>query len=425
MSWRFEHSMAALKHRNFRLFVPGQFISLLGFWMQNVGQSWLVYRLTHSTAYLGVVTFAQQIPIMLLAIPAGAFVDRTNRHRLVITTQTLALIQAAILTVLTYLGQITISQILILGTLIGIISSFDMPGRQAFLVQMVNREDLTNAIALNSSMFNAARMIGPAIAGFVVAKWGEGFCFLMNAVTYVAVLIALLMMRVPKPETTAKRQSLANDLSAGFRYVRETKAVRAMLQLLGAFGIFGYSFSVLMPVFADQIFGRGAAGLGWLMAATGLGALGGAIMLAGRKGITGISKLIVVGAFGFSACLIVFSFLTHFWIAFCFLILTGFFMMTMVASTNTAIQSLISDTYRGRVMSFFTMTIIGLAPIGSLICGYVAKWVGPQVTVFGSGIFCLGAACWFYRILPSIKHGARQLLTAQKLDERTEVSITS
>ena len=423
--WRFEHSITALKHRNFRLFVPGQFISLLGFWMQNVGQSWLVYRLTHSTTYLGAVAFAQQIPIMLLAVPAGAFVDRTNRHRLVIATQTLALIQAAILTVLTYMGYITIAQVLILGTLIGVISAFDMPARQAFLVQMVNREDLMNAIALNSSMFNAARMIGPAVAGFVVAKWGEGFCFLMNAVTYVAVLIALLMMRVPKPIVTPNRQGLRDDLVAGFRYIQQTKSVRTMLQLLGAFGIFGYSFSVLMPVFADQIFGRGAAGLGWLMAATGLGALCGAVMLAGRKGIKGISKLIMFGSFGFSVCLIVFSFLTHFWVAFGFLILTGFFMMTMVASTNTAIQSIISDEYRGRVMSFFTMTIIGLAPIGSLICGYVAKWLGPQITVFGSGVFCLGAAYWFYRTLPSIKSEARQLLTTQKLDERAEATVTS
>src|SRR6185295_6305986 len=208
MAWQLQNSIAAFKHRNFRLFVPGQFISLLGFWMQNVGQSWLVYRLTHSTAYLGALAFAQQIPILVLAIPAGGFVDRTNRHRLVIATQTLALIQASILTALTYLGHITVAQIMILGTLIGVISAFDMPARQTFLVQMVNRTDLSNAIALNSSMFNAARMIGPALAGFAVAKWGEGFCFLMNAISYIAVLIALLLMRVPKTEPNINRQSL-------------------------------------------------------------------------------------------------------------------------------------------------------------------------------------------------------------------------
>jgi MFS family permease len=424
MSWQLNNSVAALKHRNFRLFVPGQFISLLGFWMQYVGQSWLVYRLTHSSVYLGAVAFAQQIPILLLAVPAGAFVDRTNRHRLVIATQTFALIQASILTILTYLGYITIAQILILGTLLGVISSFDMPGRQSFLVQMVNQDDLMNAIAINSSMFNAARMIGPAIAGFVVAKWGEGFCFLMNAVTYVAVLIALLMMRVPKSEVVVARQTLTRDLVAGFRYIQQAKEVRGMLQLLGAFGIFGFSFYVLMPVFADQIFRRGAAGLGWLMGGIGLGALGGALLLAGRKGIAGINKLIVMGAFGFSICLTIFSFLTNFWVAFSFLTLTGFFMMTMVASTNTAIQTMISDAYRGRVMSFFTMTIIGLAPIGSLICGYVAKWIGPQLTVFGSGLFCIGAAYWFYTETRHSAGSNAHMIPATAADKTTSAPLT-
>jgi len=395
------------------LFVPGQFISLLGFWMQTVGQSWLVYRLTHSTTYLGALAFAQQVPILVLAIPAGGFVDRTNRHRLVIVTQTLALIQASILTVLTYLGHISIVQIMILGILIGVISAFDMPARQTFLLQMVNKEDLMNAIALNSSMFNAARMIGPAIAGFVVAKWGESFCFLANAVSYVAVLIALLLMRVPQTELQDNRQSLSRDLAAGFRYVQETKPVRVMLQLLGAFGIAGFSFSVLMPAFADRIFGRGAAGLGWLMASVGFGAFCGAIFLAGRKGLKGISKMISTGAFGFSICLITFSFITQFWLALFVLCLAGFFMMTMVASTNTAIQSIISDAFRGRVMSFFTMTIIGMAPIGSFVSGYIANWLGPQRTVFGMALFCLSAAYWFYRTLPSIIPDTRKMYASQ------------
>jgi MFS family permease len=314
---------------------------------------------------------------------------------------------------LTYFGHIDVAQIMILGTLIGVISAFDMPARQSFLVQMVNKEDLMNAIALNSSMFNAARMIGPAIAGFVVAKWGEGFCFLINAISYVAVLIALLVMRVPKTEVTANRQSLSRDLIAGFRYIKQTKPVRVMLQLLGAFGIAGFSFSVLMPVFADQIFQRGAAGLGWLMTAVGFGALCGAVLLAGRKGIKGISKSISTGAFGFSISLMLFSFTTHFWLAFVLLCFTGFFMMTTVASTNTAIQSIIADSFRGRVMSFFTMTIIGMAPIGSLISGYIAKWLGPQPTVFVSGLFCLCAAHWFYRTLPSILADARKMYVTE------------
>jgi MFS family permease len=409
MSWELRNSFTALRHRNFRLFIPGQFISLLGFWMQNVGLSWLVYRLTHSTSLLGAVAFSQQIPILLLALPAGGFVDRSNRHRVVIVTQTLALVQAALLATLTFMGNINVPQILILGMLIGVISAFDMPARQSFLIQMVNRDDLMNAIALNSSMFNAARMVGPAIAGFIVAKWGEAFCFLFNAVSYVAVLISLLLMRVPHTPVTSK-QTLTNDILDGFRYVKKTTPVRIMLQLLGSFGIAGFSFSVLLPVFADQIFLRGAAGLGWLMTAVGLGALSGALFLAGRKGITGISKLILLGAFGFSTALMIFSFMTVFWMAFLLLCVTGFFMMTLVASSNTAIQSMISDTYRGRVMSFFTTMVIGTAPIGSLVAGYVATFLGPQLTVFVFAMFCLGASYWFYRSLPAARAGARDLL---------------
>ena len=409
MAWQLRNSISALKHRNFRLFVPGQFISLLGFWMQNVGLSWLVYRLTHSTTYLGAVAFSQQLPILLLSLPAGGLVDRSNRHRVVIITQTLALLQATVLTILTYTGEITVAQIMILGIVIGVISAFDLPARQSFLIQMVNKEDLMNAIALNSSMFNAARMVGPAIAGFIVAEWGEGLCFLMNAISYVAVLIALLMMRVPHSEIP-KKQTLRRDLMEGFQYVKRTLPVRVLLLLMGSFGITGFSFAVLLPAFADQIFLRGATGLGWLMTALGLGALCGALFLAGRKGITGISTLISTGAFGFAASLMLFSFLTIFWLAFAVLALAGFFMMMMVASTNTAIQWLIADSFRGRVMSFFTTMLIGTAPIGSLTAGYAAKFLGPQTMVFVSGLICLTAAYWFYRSLPELRSEGRKLL---------------
>ena len=389
--------------------MPGQFISLLGFWMQNVGLSWLVYRLTHSSVHLGAVAFSQQIPILLLGLPAGGFVDRSNRHRLIIVTQSLALVQATVLALMTYTGNITVAQILILGTVIGIISAFDMPARQSFLIQMVNKEDLMNAIALNSSMFNAARMIGPAVAGFIVAQWGEALCFLLNGVSYVAVLVSLLLMRVP-PSEIVRKQSFKNDLVEGFRYVRNTAPIRITLLLLGCFGIAGFPFSVLLPVFADQIFLRGAAGLGWLMTAVGLGALSGALFLVGRKGITGISKHITRGAFGFSIFLMLFSFVTHFWLAFVLLCFAGFFMMVMVASSNTAIQSMISDAFRGRVMSFFTTMLIGTAPIGSLIAGWVARAIGPQLTVFLCASICLAGAMWFYKLLPGVKAEARRML---------------
>jgi MFS family permease len=401
MPARLSDFFPALKHRNFRLFMPGQFISLLGFWMQNVGLSWLVYRLTHSSAHLGAVAFSQQIPILLLGLPAGGFVDRSNRHRLVIFTQTLALLQATALAWLTYLGNITVTQIMILGTVIGIISAFDMPARQSFLVEMVNREDLMNAIALNSSMFNAARMIGPAVAGFIVAEWGEALCFLLNGVSYVAVLISLLLMRITRTEVV-RTQTFRKDLTEGFRYVRHTSAVRVMLLLLGCFGIAGFPFSVLLPVFADQIFQRGASGLGWLMTAVGLGALSGALFLVSRRGMTGITTRIVRGAFGFSVLLMLFSLATYFWLAFALLCMAGFCMMVMVASTNTAIQSSISDSFRGRVMSFFTTMLIGTAPIGSLIAGWVAKGIGPQTTVFLFATICLASSYWFHKHRPHI-----------------------
>jgi len=403
---------SALRHRDFQLFVFGQFISLIGFWLQNVGQSWLVYRLTHSATYLGAIAFSQQIPILLLAVPAGGFVDRTNRHRMVMITQMLLLVQATVLSLLTFADKITIGGLFVLAALMGIISAFDLPARQAFLVQMVGKKDLMNAIAINSSMFNGARMIGPAIAGIVVAKWGESYCFLLNAVTYIAVIVSLLLMKI-HPVETESPQSWARDLADGFRFVRETAPVRVMLQLVGAFGISGFSFAVLLPVFADRIFNRGATGLGWLMTAVGIGALFGALFLARRRGLKGISKLIAISAFGFALCLMLFSLSLYFWLSFGLLCLLGFFMLTMIASINTAIQSIIPDSFRGRVMSFFTTMLIGMGPIGSLIAGALADSVGTQIAVFVFALFCLAAAFWFYRSLPSIQAEGRRLYLLQ------------
>jgi len=380
--------------------------------MQNLALSWLVYRLTHSTAYLGAISFSQQIPVLLLALPAGGVVDRTDRHRMVILTQTLALFQAGILAVLTYSGKVTISQLFFLSILLGVISAFDLPARQAFLVQMVGKDDLMNAIALNSSMFNAARMIGPAIAGFLVTQWGEALCFLLNAASYLAILIALLKMKM-EVSPNERQQSLGEDLAEGFRFIRDTAPVRALLLLLGSFGIGGFSFSVLLPVFADRVFFRGAEGLGWLMTATGIGALAGALFLAGRKGIQGISKLISFSAFVFPTGLILFSLCTHFSLAFLLLCFVGFFMMVTIAAINTAIQSIIPDTLRGRVMSFFTTMLMGMAPIGSLLSGFVAKYLGVQATVFAFSLVCLAAAFWFYRSLPKIQLEAQRLYLLQ------------
>jgi MFS family permease len=412
MAWQIRNSFSALRHRNFRLFVPGQFVSLIGFWMQALGQSWLVYRLTHSAAYLGAIGFCQQIPVLLLALPGGGVVDRVNRHRLVILTQSLALLQASILTYLTYTGKINLPWLFVMASFIGIVSAFDLPARQAFLVQMVGREDLMNAIALNSSMFNAARVVGPAIAGFALAKWGEAVCFFLNAITYLAVIVPLFMMRIVRSEETA-RKSWAKDIAEGFQYIRETKPVGVLLRLVGAFGIGGFAFTVLLPIFADSVFRRGAGGLGWLMTGVGSGALIGALFLAGRKGLGGIGRVIAYSSFGFGLFLMLFSMSIYFWISFALLICVGFFMMLTIASINTTIQSIIPDHIRGRVMSFFTTMLIGTAPIGSLISGTIAKYAGARVTIFISSLVCLTAAFWFHRWLPKIRPEARRLYLLQ------------
>lgn len=409
MSWKLEHSFAALKHPNFRMFVAGQFISLIGFWMQSVGQSWLVYRLTHSTAYLGAIAFSQQVPILLFAFAAGGLVDRGNRRRMVILTQFLALVQATILAALTYFNVVTIPQLFVLAAVLGLVSALDMPARQAFLIQMVVKEDLMNAIAINSSMFNAARMIGPAIAGYVVARWGEASCFLMNAISYLAVLLSLMLMKITPVAEPPVRKPLLHDLAEGLRFVRETMPVRVMLLLLGALGTAGFPFAVLLPVFADRVFHRGASGLGWLMAAVGIGALVGALFLAGRKGLRGISRVMSLCAASFSLALILFSVCPYFWLSFGLLCLLGLFMMVTVASVNTVIQSLIPDALRGRVMSLFTTMLIGTAPIGSLAAGGLAKYAGVHYTVLLMGALCLAASVWFYRTVPLILVETRRL----------------
>lgn len=413
MAWNIHNSFSAFKHRNFRLFVSGQFISLIGFWMQNVGQSWLVYRLTHSPWYLGAISFSQQIPILLFAFAAGGIIDRSNRRKTVILTQSLALVQASILFWLTFTGLIQISQLFFLAFFIGIISSFDLPARQSFLIQMVGKEDLTNAIAVNSSMFNAARMVGPAVAGIVIAKWGESLCFFLNAITYVAVLISLFMMKINRGEEPVRKQSLSKDLAEGFRYVRENRPIRVLLQTVGMLGLAGFPLIVLLPIFADQIFHRGASGLGILTTAIGVGALCGALFLAGRRGLKGIGKIISISAFGFSCSLILFGLSPYFWLSFALLCATGVFMMSSTASINTAIQSMIPDVLRGRVMSLFTTMLIGTAPIGALIAGTLAKYIGAPMTVVCMAFTCLLVAFWFYRSLPNITTEARRLYLLQ------------
>jgi len=404
----------ALRHRNFQLFFSGQLISLIGTWMQSVAQSWLVYRLTGSALLLGSVGFASQIPVFLFAPLGGITADRFNRRSIVIATQIASMVLAFILAVLTLSHAIDhrVWLIFVLASLLGVVNAFDIPGRQSFLVEMVGKEDLMNAIALNSSMFNGARVIGPAIAGILVSKIGEGWCFFGNAVSYIAVIIGLLMMRVQSPVRAAMAGPLERILE-GFRFVDQTAPIRALLLLLGLVSLVGMPYVVLMPIFADQILHGGARGLGILMGATGVGALFGALTLAFREGVKGLGRWVAWCCAGFGASLAVFAFSHTFWLSVILLLPVGYTMMLQMACSNTLIQVMVPDALRGRVMAVYSMMFMGMAPIGALLGGALAERLGAPRTVAIGGFACLLGAGWFAMQLPKIRVEARRLIVAQ------------
>jgi MFS family permease len=407
-------TLRALKHRNFQLFFSGQLISLIGTWMQNVAQSWLVYKLTGSSLLLGSVGFASQFPVFLAAPLGGIVADRNNRHRVVIATQTASMILAFILAGFTLANRITIPEIFVLAALLGIVNAFDIPGRQAFLVEMVGKEDLINAIALNSSMFNGARIIGPAIAGILVAKIGEGWCFFANAISYIAVIIGLLMMHV-RPRKERPTGSPLEHVLEGFRFVRNTAPIRALLLLLGLVSLVAMPYTVLMPIFADRILHGGARGLGILMGATGVGALLGALTLATRTGVHGLGRWVTLSCAGFAISLITFALSHNFWLSTALLVPVGFCMMLQMSSSNTLIQAMVPDHLRGRVMSVYSMMFMGMAPFGALLGGAVADRLGAPIAVSMGAIAAFGGAAIFGMRLPSIRGEARRLIVAQQM----------
>ena len=406
-------AVRALRHRNFQLFFSGQLISLVGTWMQTVAESWLVYRLTGSTLMLGTVGFASQIPVFLMAPIGGIVADRFNRHRVVIATQTTAMCLAGILAALTLSHRVHVWHVVVLASCLGVVNAFDIPARQAFLIDMVGRGDLMNAIALNSSMFNGARIIGPAVAGILVASIGEGWCFFANSVSYIAVITGLLLMRIEHPARLAGSGSALENILEGFAYARNTGPIRAILLLLGLISFVGVPYAVLMPVFADQILHGGARGLGILMGSTGVGALLGAASLAARVGVKGLGKLIGLCAGGFGVSLILFSFSRIFWLSTLLLIPVGFFIMVQMASSNTLIQSMVPDKLRGRILAVYSMMFMGMAPFGSLSAGTVAHHLGAPWTVALGGLACIGGSILFLMHLPSIRNEARELVLAQ------------
>jgi len=426
---RWQAAGRALRHRNFQLFFSGQLISLIGTWMQTVAQSWLVYRLTGSGLLLGAVGFASQIPVFLVAPAGGITADRANRQYIVVATQTASMILAFILAGLTLTNRIHVWHIFVLAALLGVVNAFDIPGRQAFLVDMVGKDDLMNAIALNSSMFNGARVIGPAVAGVLVARLGEGWCFFANAVSYLAVIAGLLLMKVDaRPRASAKTPPLEH-LKEGFQFVRRAAPIRALLILLGLVSVTGMPYVVLMPIFADKILHRGgqefaaligshdlgAVRLGILMGAAGVGALLGALTLAMRSGVKGLGRWVAVCCAGFGVSLVLFASSKSFWLSVLLLLPVGYFIMLQMAASNTLIQVMVPDELRGRAMAVYSMMFMGMAPIGALLGGALSDRLGAPVTVAIGGIVSVAGAWWFWMHWPKIRVEARKLIVAQAM----------
>src|ERR1051325_4260974 len=411
---RWSQTFRALQHRNYQLFFAGQLISLVGTWMDQIAESWLVYRLTGSALLLGTVAFASQIPVFLLAPIGGALADRYDRRRILVGTQSSMMGLTFILAWLTLSHRVQIWHVVTLAALTGIVNAFDLPARQAFVVDMVARADLVNAIALNSSMFNGARIIGPALAGIVVAAIGEGWCFFANGISFIAVIAGLLLMKIERPRQLIEGSPIENIIE-GFRFVAGTGPVRALMLLLGLVSFTAMPYAVLMAVFAAQILHGGAKALGLLMGCSGAGALVGALTLAMRKTLKGLSVWVAVSCAGFGTALLLFSFSRSMWLSCALLVPAGFCMMIQMASSNTLIQSMVPDRLRGRVMSVYAMTFMGMAPLGALLAGSVAHNIGAPLTVAIGGVVSVVGAFIFGMRLPVHRPVAREMIIAQQM----------
>lgn len=406
----FSHAWRALRHRNFRLFFGGQSISLIGTWMTRIATSWLIYRLTKSALLLGTVGFAGQIPTFLLAPIAGVIVDRIDRRKVLVWTQTLAMVQSLALAWLTLSRRINVAEVLALSAMQGVINAFDMPGRQSFMVKMVeDRADLSNAIAINSSMVNTARLIGPSLAGLLIAATNEGWCFLVDGVSYIAVIASLIMMRIPPDDLQHATTSMFAQLKEGWTYVTGSVPIRSILGLFALLSLMGWPFMVLMPVFAGQILHGGAHTLGFLMGAVGVGSLVSALSMVMRRSVRGLSKMIPIAASVFGIGLICFGFSHVLWLSMLMMLVTGFGMMQGLTGSNTIIQTLVDENMRGRVMSYYTMAFIGMAPFGSLLAGALAHAIGAPRTVIVSGVACILGSIWFTSRLPAIRNDMRPI----------------
>ncbi len=395
MSIRFR----ALKHRNFQLFFAGQLVSLIGTWMQSTAQLWLVYRMTNSPALLGIFGFASQIPILFLASLGGYVGDRYNRHRGVVWTQTTAMILSFVLAALTLIGAVRVWEIVLIAFFAGIVNAFDVPIRQAFLVQMVGKEDLPNAIALNSSIFNGARIVGPALAGFAIAWIGEGWCFFLNGISFLAVIIALLMMRLDKFEPRASKGSPLQNFVQGFRFAMSDRPIRSALLLLSLMSLLGMQYSVFMPIFARDILHGGPSRLGLLMSFAGVGAIVGALHFAGRTDYKGLVEWIAATSTTCSLGIVLFSQSRVYWLSAVALLAVGFSATSQMAATNTMVQGRVPDELRGRIMAVYATMVMGVQPLGALIAGGVAKRIGAPHALTAFGTICfLGSLFFVFRV---------------------------
>jgi MFS family permease len=397
---RIHDRFRALRHRNFRLFWNGQLISLVGTWMQSVGQGWLMHRLTDSAWMLGVLGFAQFLPVTALSLWAGVVVDRVDKRRLVLATQTLALLQAAVLAALALLGVVRPWMVLALALVFGAINAFDLPARQSFLIEMVGKEDLPNAIALNSAAFNTARVVGPAIAGAIVAAVGESWCFVLNAISYLFVIAMLLRMDLPRRLATAADRS--TTLREGIRYARATGPIRNLLLLLGVTCGLGFQYMILLPVYADHILKSGPKAYGLMVAAFGLGSLGSAVVMTRRLDRWALRRNLLIGLGVSGVSMAVFAWSRALPLTLAMGLGAGFGLILYVASTNVMLQLTTEDRFRGRIMSLYTFMFVGTAPLGALLAGWVAQKSGaPIATTVCAGILLCGAGwvTWRLRVL--------------------------
>lgn len=407
-SGRFKIIFRSLQYRNYRLFFSGQSVSLIGTWMQRIAMPWLVYHMTGSALLLGVVSFAGQIPTFLLSPVAGVLTDRWNRHRVLLITQIISLIQAAVLAWLSLAGVIRIWEIVTLSVILGCVNAFDVPARHSFVIDMVEKkEDLGNAIALNSLMFNGARLIGPSIAGVMLASTSEGVCFLLNAISYIFVIGSLLMMLLPVKSTHKKEEPIIKELHEGLRYAFGFPPIKHLLILLSISSLMGMSYSVLMPVFAKEVLLGGSHTYGFLMGAAGFGALIGALALASKRSVLKLDRLVPASAILFGSGLLGLSFTRLFPLSLVLMIFIGLGMMMQTAASNTILQTITDDDKRGRVMGFYTMAIMGTAPFGSLIAGAMAKVIGTPWTIFTGGFVTIVGAVIFLRKLPDLRAQVR------------------